>query len=134
VIGDAGAMAIATARARLLRAGVPLAIETSAELPAADVPVGVAVERVSATAVRVQLLAPREPLAWCVGAARRGGLRVAWHSERRPGARPVPAAAEAVLDAAEGAPLAVRVYGDDGTVSTTTATAPGARVAKSAGA
>jgi hypothetical protein len=87
--------------------------------PEFDARVRVAVER-HGQRVRVQLLEPSEPLAWAVDGAcdPSGPFRVAWHSERAPGARAVRAAlTEATLDSAPG-PLAVRVWYDDGRVAT----------------
>ena len=120
VIGDESALAIATARARLLRAGSGLAIETcgqTAQTPGEGA--RVQVERRGAS-VRVRLIEPREPLAWAVDAAHdaSGPFRVAWHSERTPGARAARAALlDATLENAPG-PVAVRVWYDDGRVST----------------
>ena len=128
VLGDASPLAIATARARLLRAGVPLTIERCDGAPAA--PEGerpaVVIEREGGRA-RVALRAPREPLAWAIGVAHRGGgpLRTAWHSERAPAARAaVAVATEAELESAP-PPIAVRVWSDDGRVSTCVEAAPG---------
>jgi DNA modification methylase len=121
IVGDESPLAVATARARLLRAGVPLVIQrcgTGASSPEGD-GARVAVER-QGQRVRIQLLEPREPLAWAIDAAwdPRQPFRVSWHSERTPGARAVRAAlAEATLEAAPG-PVAVRVWYDDGAVAT----------------
>ena len=69
--------------------------------------------------VSVRLLAPVEPSAWAVGASRGEGapFEVAWHSERRPGAKAAPAELVAHVMAPEGL-LFARAYGDDGSVST----------------
>jgi DNA modification methylase len=119
VLGDASPLALATARARLLRAGVALTLEAcgDARAPAAEKP-RVKVERIPAgreRAVTVTLQSPREPLAWAVDAAWREGapFRAAWHSERVPGAKPRPAERVASLEGARG-PLGVRVWHDDG--------------------
>src|SRR5262249_32248774 len=112
ILGDESPLALATARARLLRAGLPLVVQrcvqnespaaslvcaadpvdasgsaSDAGGQAADDGVRVAVER-HGPSVRVQLLEPREPLAWAIDAAWDPSrpFRVAWHSERRPGA------------------------------------------------
>ena len=122
VLGDESPIAIATARARLLRAGVPLVMqswprEVSAQGESSTV--RVALER-RGQAVRVELLEPREPLAWAVDSSHDPSVpfRVAWHSERGPGSRSVRAALlQAELDVAPG-PVAVRVYYDDGRVET----------------
>jgi DNA modification methylase len=120
-LGDASPMAIATASARLRRAGVPLVVQACGDVDAAGEGDGVsaAVER-SGSGARVELLAPREPLAWAIDATHdvAGPFRIAWHSERAPGGRTVrPADASATLDDAPG-PIAVRAWYDDGRVST----------------
>lgn len=115
VVGDVSALSVATARARLLRAGVPLVTQ---RLPEAHVPRG-APPRVSlarrSDGVEVSLLHPAEPLAWAVDAApaARRPFCTSWHSERRPGTRSVPADVRAHLDEASG-PIEVRVWYDDG--------------------
>ncbi len=118
-------MAIATSRARLLRAHAPLSLEVCG---APSVSEGAA-PRVELTRdggrdLVVKLVAPSEPLAWAVDPAPRDGapFECAWHSERALGVRPTAAKSEAfVID--RGGPIAVRVYGDDGSLSTTTAPA-----------
>jgi hypothetical protein len=69
--------------------------------------------------LRVELVSPREPLAWAVDPSydEAAPFRCVWHSERRPGARPVPALREAVVPPG-GRHTAVRVYSDDGAVGT----------------
>lgn len=128
ILGDGSALAIATARARLLRAGVPLVLQ-ECEPPGAAVEVdraaGARRERILCSVhreghrVRLELHEPAEPLAWAVDGAYREGepFRVAWHSERTPGAKAKPAVREALLDSAPG-PVAVRVWYDDGRVAT----------------
>src|SRR6185437_10192183 len=102
VLGDRSPIALATARARLLRAGVPLTVQACAGHRA---PVGkaprVQVDREGKT-LRLTLREPREPLAWAVGtqAEGKGPLRVLWHSERAPGAKARPAERVATIDAA----------------------------------
>jgi DNA modification methylase len=127
VLGDASPLAIATARARLLRAGAPLVVEECVPLPREACParaggreaIGCSVER-RGGGVRVELREPREPLAWAVDRRHDPGgpFRVAWHSERAPGVRARPAETVASLDDAPG-PVAVRVWYDDGHVATT---------------
>jgi site-specific DNA-methyltransferase (adenine-specific)/adenine-specific DNA-methyltransferase len=113
VLGDASPLAIATARARLLRAGAPLRVESCADLrlPEGKTP-RVHVER-RGRGARVTLEEPQEPLAWAIDA----GSRRAWHSERAPGTRPAPAARVAELAEVRG-PLGVRVFYDDGSMAT----------------
>jgi DNA modification methylase len=121
IVGDESPLAVATARARLLRAGVPLVMQrcgTAGGSPEGE-EARVAVER-HGQQVRIALLEPREPLAWAIDAAwdPRNPFRVSWHSERTPGARAVRAAlAEATLERAPG-PVAVRIWYDDGRVAT----------------
>ncbi len=122
VLGDASPLALATARARLLRAGVPLVTQSCGHAPASEA--GTSAARVAferqGEKVRVELIEPREPLAWAVDSSYdpTGPFRVAWHSERAPGSRAVRAALlEATLDCAPG-PVAVRVFYDDGRVET----------------
>ena len=121
ILGDESPLALATARARLLRGGLPLVVQACGGTAAAAAgrEVVVAVDR-RGQAVRVELLEPREPLAWAIDASYdpAGPFRVAWHAERSPGGRVVRAAlAEASLANAPG-PIAVRVYFDDGQVVT----------------
>ena len=119
VLGDASPLALATTRARLRRAGVPLVVEAcgqgraeSGKLPR------VRAER-TLLGAEVTLEAPEEPLAWAIDGAYDAGkpFRVAWHSERAPGTKPTPAARVAELGRVKG-PLGVRVWYDDGGVAT----------------
>jgi len=108
---DESPVAIATARARLLRAGAALRIERTsrAKLPASRVVV-------DASRERVRLVSPREPLAWAVGRVTDGVFRPTWHAERIPGAKPVPAAIEAAVKG--GMDRVVHVWRDDGSLGT----------------
>jgi DNA modification methylase len=141
VLGDGSPLALATARARLLRAGVPLSVarcEGATPLPGKRP--RVTVERREPAdggraRLRVVLREPVEPLAWAVDTAcdaSRPFVR-AWHSERVPGARAQPVARECEIDAGaagdSGAPserslVGVRVFYDDGRVGTTVVEAP----------
>jgi hypothetical protein len=69
--------------------------------------------------LRVELVAPIDPLAWAIDVAhdRSRPFRTCWHSERAPGARVRPAARVALVDRERG-PIAVRVWYDDGGVDT----------------
>src|SRR5262249_10912839 len=121
ILGDAGDAAIAVARARLLRAGAPLAVERcGAAKSVAPIVCNVHVSRVDAARVRVRLVTPKEPLAWAIDTAHAKDrpFTVAWHAERVPGARPIAAEEEAIVDVRPGDAIAVRVYGDDGSVGT----------------
>jgi DNA modification methylase len=125
ILGDAGPVAIATARSRLLRAGAGLLVE-SADLgdgrgmtwPEGPPVVTRARPKESGT-IEVGLVAPAEPSAWALGLSKGSGspLEVIWHSERCPGKKTVPAELVAEVKTPEG-PLFARVYGDDGAVST----------------
>jgi DNA modification methylase len=120
VLSDAGPVAIATARARLLRAGARVSVErvVGLEAPAGAAPV----TRVMPTllgGLDVELVEPKEPLSWAIDRAFEPGgpFRAAWHAERRPGTRTLAAAVVARVEPPFGR-LGVRVYGDDGSVST----------------
>ncbi len=120
ILGDAGAVAIGTARARMLRAGAPLRVERCGDLePPAGAEPTIHVKRIDARSVEVELVSPKEPSAWAIDTSptNDGPFVRAWHSERAPGARPVPAARVATVSHRDG-PLSVRVYADDGSVAT----------------
>jgi DNA modification methylase len=119
VLGDASPLALATSRARLLRAGVPLALQSCEGASGLEGrPPTVRVER-DGREMRIVLREPREPLAWAVDTAwdGLGAFHAVWHAERVPGTKPRPAAGEAVLPGARGR-IAVRVWYDDGSVGT----------------
>ncbi len=121
VVGDVSPLAIATARARLLRAGAGFVVETCAPPPVEIAPAGSVEARVEPRGpqVSVELVAPREPLAWAIDVAHDPArpFRTAWHSERAPGAKVRAVATEALVERGPG-PLAVRVWHDDGAVAT----------------
>jgi site-specific DNA-methyltransferase (adenine-specific)/adenine-specific DNA-methyltransferase len=128
VLGDASPLALATARARLLRAGAPLSVELCRGAPAGAAGTSPLVDVTrEGDCVGVRLKEPREPLAWAIDTAydEARPFRTAWHSERSPGARPRPAERVATF-AAQGAPgpIGVRVWYDDGRVATRVAEAP----------
>ncbi len=117
IASDASPLALGMARARLLRAGAQVTIERCGGAPrlqGADP--CVAIERKDG-GLRVELLDPREPLAWAIDLANEAGgpFRTAWHSERTPGAKVLPVAHEAYFANASG-PIGVRVWNDDGSV------------------
>jgi DNA modification methylase len=126
VLGDASPLALATARARLLRAGVPLTVQSCAALSeeAGSARVHVRVER-EGDGATVTLEEPHEPLAWAIDAARDESMpfRRAWHSERAPGTKPTPVLRVAKL-ARVGGPLGIRVWFDDGLVAHRTMEVP----------
>jgi hypothetical protein len=127
VLGDRSSLALATARSRLLRAGAPIVLQACSSPSAERSREAPGVLRVSAVRqggrVRLELRDPSDPLAWAVDTAYDASrpFRAVWHSERVPGARARPAEREAWIDvssAQEAPALAVRVWYDDGAVST----------------
>ena len=127
ILGDVGAASIATARARLLRAGASLSLERCGDAAATSTATIACKVHASAASsgegvLSVRLLSPGEPLAWAIGTlgagdgSDHGVFTSLWHTERAPGARPTPAALEALVSAAPN--LAARVYADDGRVGT----------------
>ena len=137
VLADRSPVALNTARARLLRAGVPFDVTSCGVVPGCPEPDDapeVRVKKDGAHDLHIDLVRPEEPLAWAVGRtpAPEEPFVGTWHSERRFGVAPVPAARTAVVPAAALAPLVypagtaaavasgaieVRVYGDDGSVA-----------------
>jgi hypothetical protein len=119
ILGDAGHVAIATTRARLLRAGARPRVERNVGTPLLEG--GTPVTRASSgpDGVEIELVSPREPLAWAIDTSCETGqpFRSAWHSERRPASKTVPADIVARIAPTKG-PIALRVYGDDGRMST----------------
>jgi DNA modification methylase len=121
VTSDASFVSLATARARLLRAGAPLVVQRcgGADPPKAADP-EVRAEPVDGR-TRIELVAPAEPLAWAVTTTE-APFRTAWHSERTLGAKARPASREAWIPHAAAhepggaASLAVSVWHDDGSV------------------
>lgn len=111
IVIDQSAVAIATARARLLREGAQLScyeLEGERERPALKVRAAV---RDAGRAI--ELLAPREVLAWSVGRRGEGGaVDTTWHGERVPGVRTAPAPSIAPVQGR--GPWIVSAWGDDG--------------------
>lgn len=117
VVCDRSAVAIATARARLLREGAGVRIERvdGATLPPErEVRVDAALE--DACSMRVTLVEPLEPMAWSIGTMNDGVFACAWHAERVLGAKARAAERTAVLPRTSAD--FVRVWGDDGSVTT----------------
>jgi len=119
ILGDQSPVAIATARARLARAGARVEVlEATAEptLPPSKLEV-VAEARREGDAVEVALVSPAEPLVWSVDPAPREGAPFAgqWSSARTLGKKPE-AAARMARVVGSGARVNVRVYTDDGSV------------------
>ncbi len=119
ICGDAKPAALATARARLLRAGAGVTVERARgvcwpEAPPPRVSIAGAFERTTVT-----LVEPTEPLAWSVAGSWDGeGLfATTWHSERAPGAKAVRAERAATVQRAGKGALGVRVFADDGAMA-----------------
>jgi DNA modification methylase len=113
ILIDRSPVAIATARARLLRDGASLSVERASTMDASvSSPASASVE-VGDDCLR--LVSPQEPLAWVVGQEKDGILHATWHSERAPGKKAVPALLEAPC--ASDKTTRVRVYLDDGTLA-----------------
>ena len=110
IICDKSPVAIATARARLLRDKASITLEQVAgmSLPEAPAPV------VKMKSETIQLVSPEEPLAWAIGKDEGGVFNTLWHDERVPGSKPIHAKREAHVGRRP--QLNVRVFGDDGSV------------------
>ena len=125
VIADRSAVAIATARARLLREGAGVRIERAPDarsIAGAHVEIA-ATSDAASERVTVQLIEPAEPMAWAIGTMTDDVFACAWHAERVIGKKAAPAGRTAVVAANVAA--FVRVWGDDGGI--TTVPIPGAR-------
>jgi DNA modification methylase len=124
IVGDSTSVAFAASRARLLRAGVEATLEACDEARSPSIPPPQVRVTTDSDGVRVELVAPAEPLAWAIDVAHdpRAPFRTAWHSERSPGTRARPAERAARLGPVRG-PIAVRVWADDGGVATVVAEA-----------
>ncbi len=116
MISDRSPVAIATARARLLRDGVGVTIERAAgvtELLGPEVDVSA---RSAAGLTTATLAAAAEPMAWAVGTMEKEVFRASWHAERVLGAKAVAAERTAVVPT-EAASF-VRIWSDDGGIRT----------------
>jgi DNA modification methylase len=138
LLADQSPLAIATARARLLRAGADFQLDTCGGRELVGDAPELSTKCADDGAIEVTLKEPREPLAWAIDADPSDGAPFAcdWHDERKPGARPIAAITTArVFSKSER--IAVRVYEDDGTlrecVVKTTGTTKGTRARKAAG-
>jgi DNA modification methylase len=118
ILGDASPVAIATARARLLRAGAEPTLQTCNKNFAIDAKIEVKSKKKVDGSYDVELLSPTEPLAWCIDAEEAGAVFTrSWHSERQPGRTTVPCAMHANVPRK---PRSVRAYDDGGTVHSST--------------
>ncbi|CAN5921025.1 hypothetical protein BH11MYX4_BH11MYX4_14310 [soil metagenome] len=118
VISDLGPVAIATARARLLRDGVGVTIERAAgvaELPGPEVAVSARIDA-GTERTTVTLASSAEPMGWAIGTMKNDVFHATWHAERVLGAKAVAAERTAVVDASEA--TFVRVWADDGSIRT----------------
>lgn len=121
VIADRSPVAIATARARLLREGAGVTIE-SIETKASALDAGSEVIKFELTedalqrSMTVNLLEPSEPMAWAVGTLVDGAFHAVWHAERVLGKKLAAATRHAVVPV--GCANFVRVWADDGSVFT----------------
>jgi 16S rRNA G966 N2-methylase RsmD len=120
ILGDAGAVGVATSRARLARVGAAVSVERCGRADVRTGEVRCDVVRVDREHVRVRLTHPLEPLAWAVDPDYHEAqpFHARWHSERVPGVRPRAAATEVVVEVGARAKVGVRVFGDDGSVAT----------------
>lgn len=112
IICDKSPVAIATARARLLREKASITVEQVAGMTTPEMTPPV----VKLKSETLQLVEPTEPLAWAIGKDDGGVFNTLWHFERTLGAKTVQAKREAHVGRRPG--LGVRVFGDDGSVGT----------------
>ncbi|NOU32983.1 MAG: hypothetical protein HOO96_34205, partial [Polyangiaceae bacterium] len=111
-------LAIATARARLLRAGAGFLVQTlDASFPKTpDASVRVRSKRAAEGGWEVTLLEPKEPAAWAIDAEDGGSVfTCSWHGERTLGKKSVTCPMIALVPRP---PRAVRVYDDSGAMTT----------------
>ena len=137
VLADVGDVAIAAARARLLRDGVDdLSIERCGRSPASCPGVSATARREhdGSVEVIVHASADHEPIAWSVGLRRGPGgcVEVLAHHERGTGRSPAPLALRSVVAAGAERTLALRVLHVDGTVAELDVSVRAATTARSA--
>ncbi len=118
IIGDMAPVAIANSRARLLRAHASLSVESCAErsLPSN----GNATLKISASSpgkFRIDLEAPSEPLAWCIGKMNGAVLERTWHDERNLGTQTHAVDTSIEIDHDASCDLGARIYEDDGSIA-----------------
>jgi DNA modification methylase len=115
ILADTSPVAIATARARLLREKAPLRIEHVVGMTTPEAKHRVTVDVSTAKNVdRIRLIEQTEPLAWAIGTEELGVFRSTWHAQRVPGSKPVPAILEAQVPRRRD--HCVRVFCDDGSI------------------
>ncbi len=118
IVGDMAPVAIANSRARLLRANAALSVEACAEksLPQN----GDASLTITASAsgkLRIDLEAPSEPLAWCVGKMNDAVLQRTWHDERNLGTQTHAVDRSVEIDHDASSDFGARIYEDDGAIA-----------------
>ena len=72
--------------------------------------------KVKGSSVRVTLVEPSEPMAWAIGTMSDGVFKCEWNAERVLGGKATAAERDAIVDRRVAS--FVRVWGDDGSVST----------------
>jgi hypothetical protein len=101
-----------------LRAGAQPAVQTCNKNFPIDTNLQVKSKKKADGSYDVELLAPKEPLAWCIDAEEVGAAFTrTWHSERQPGRTTVPCVMHANVPRK---PRSVRAYDDGGTVFSST--------------
>jgi hypothetical protein len=118
IIGDMAPVAIANSRARLLRANAPLRVEVCAEKTLPEN--GKATLKITGIATgkfAIELDAPSEPLAWCVGKMNDDALARAWHDERHVGTQTHAVDTKIEIDHEAISDLGARIYEDDGSIA-----------------
>lgn len=114
IAGDASELAVATTRARLLRAGSPLRVELCGKTWA--VTPGLSIERSQTQdGVSIELKSPREPLAWSISNRGALGPVTVWHAERSLGSLPAGPSSSARLRSSLPSYL-IRAFANDGTL------------------
>lgn len=120
VLGDRSPVAIATARARLLRDGASVRIERARGAVAAPLATASVDTAVTPSGVAITLTLPEEPMAWAVGTCADDVFTCLWHTERGLGGKAIAAENSTIVRSAVAADpnLRVRVWGDDGSMTT----------------
>lgn len=137
IVGDVGAVAVATTRRRALRAGLALSLERLGETRPPEAAARIRVASRSASQVTVALAAAEgsAPVAWAVGASSDADapLDVLAHAERGTGRSPTPLAHELEVHLPPGATsVRARIYDVDGSVADVVAPAPSHRAVERA--
>ncbi len=118
IVGDVAPIAIANARARLLRANAALSLEACGNKSLPEN--GAASLKITGVARKkfwVELETPSEPLAWCAGKNIDGILERAWHSERQVGSQAHAVETKIEIALGAGDDFGARIYEDDGSIA-----------------